>query len=200
MSLTIPPGFGLAAFEVISVQGTSPFVTTIGVDLGDVGGDFQGAAGFLFEQYEAAFISLMSTAFTLNRVVLTVGEDGPGGSVISGNTPVTGTRTGTFGSVVQAVLVNKVTNVLGRQGRGRMFLPGMLSQTEVNTSGIISSASVTSFQAGVTSFLTGLNEPEPGYPGPCPPVLLHSNNVLAPTPIVGLVVTNKTGIIRKRIR
>lgn len=200
MSLIIPPGYGLAAIEVTSIQGTSPFVTTIGLDLGAVGGDFVDAANRVFVCYTNNFLTSMGTAFTVNRVILTVGQDGGSGSVISTESPVAGTRTGTFGSVVQAVLLNKVTNVLGRQGRGRMFIPGVLSQTEVNTSGIISSGSVTAFQADADGFYDELLDPGITSAPSLPPVLLHSNAVLAPTTIQALQVSSKTGIQRKRIR
>lgn len=200
MSLTIPPGYGLAAIEVTSIQGTSPFVTTIGVDLGDASGDFVAAANRVFITYTNNFLTSMGTAFIVNRVILTVGQDGGSGSVISTEPAIAGTRTGTFGSVVQAVLLNKVTNVLGRQGRGRMFIPGVLSQTEVNTSGIISSGSVTAFQADADGFYNDLLDPGATSGPALPPVLLHSNAVLSPTPIEALQVSNKTGIQRKRIR
>lgn len=200
MSLVIPPGYGLAAVEVISVAGTSPFVTTIGVDLGEAGGDFVAAANAVNWAYVNAFQTSMGAAFTVQRVILTVGDDGPGGSVTSNVPPAPGTRSGNFGSVVQAVLVNKVTNVLGRRGRGRMFIPGCLSQTEVNTSGIISSGSIATFQSDVDQFYDELVTPVAVDVPPVPPVLLHSNNVLTPTPIISLQVSPKTGIIRKRIR
>lgn len=200
MSLTIPPGFGLAAIEITSVQGTSPFITTCGVDLGEVGGDFVAAANNVFRAWSNAFIPTMGTAFLINRVILTVGSDGPSGSVVSTETPVPGVRSGTFGSVAQAVLANKVTNVLGRQGRGRMFIPGCLSQTEVNTSGIISAGSVTSFQTDVDQFYNSLIDGEGVTGVPTPPVLLHSAPSLSPTPVLAFQVSNKTGIIRKRIR
>lgn len=199
MTLIIPPGFGSASFVFTSATGTSPFVTTIGVDLGNAGGDFVEAANTLMTYYMQALGSITDNDLALERVTLAVGQDGPGGSVDSDLPPIQATSSGTFGPVAVGVLIRKVTNELGRRGRGRMFLPGTNLESGTETDGTLTSAYRTSVTSAVNSFFSLLSNgssPLLAYP----PVLLHSTPPADPTDITGLVVADLVGVIRGRIR
>lgn len=202
MSLVIPPGYGSAAFVLTGAPGTQPYVTTIGLDLSNAGGAWVDAANQAFAAYDVAFKSETSSALTLDHVTLTVGSDGPGGSVDSVNAPSPGTRNGNFPPTALSCIARKTTNELGRRGRGRMFIPGILSESEVDEDGSIVSARRTAVNAALALFFDELSAPT--YPGgiSLPPVLLHgpSSSPIPPTPITGLTVSDTVGWIRGRIR
>lgn len=199
MTLVIPPGFANAAFVFGSTEGTPEFVTTMGVDLSEFGGAFVDCANTLMTYYSQTIGETTDSALTLVRVNLAVGSDGPGGSVDSSLPPIPCGRTGTMGPVAMSAIARKTTVELGRRGRGRMFLPGVLTQTEVTEGGAIGSTRLASLQIAVDDFFSALNEGEdPLFAAP--PVLLHSSAPADPTPIVGLALAPLVGWIRGRIR
>lgn len=199
MPLIVPPGFGLAAFVFTSTSGTPPIVTTLGVDLGDVGGAFVEAADLLHAAYAVNIGPETDNSLTLDHVNLQVGDDGPGGSVDSAVGPSAMTRSGTGPPVSMSVIVRKITNDLGRRGRGRMFLPGLLTTTNVDENGIVASGRRTEIITAVGAFLSDISDVG-ATPGPCPPVLLHSSAPADPTPVVNIAVSAQVGWIRGRIR
>lgn len=199
MSLVIPPGFGNAAFVFTSASGTAPFVTTLGIDLSAAGGDFVEAANTVMTYYAQNMASVTDNDLTLDHVTLAVGSDGPGGSVDSDLAPIPMTSSGTFGPVAVGVLARKVTNELGRRGRGRMFLPGTNLESGTEVDGTLTSGYRTSMQTALDDFYDDLangSSPLLAYP----PVLLHSAAPTDPSPITGLAVADLVGIIRGRIR
>lgn len=203
MSLVIPPGFGSAALIFNGAQGTQPYVTTIGVDLNAAEGDFVGAANSVMAAYAASIIGRTSNQLTLDRVTLSVGQDGPGGSVDSDLAPYPGTSTGTFPPTALSAIARKVTNRLGRGGRGRMFLPGAVTETEVDQDGALTPASRAALNPELEDFLDNLRLGNPGGPPTAQismtPVLLHSNSD-APDEITSLIASDLVGWIRGRIR
>lgn len=199
MTLIIPPGFGNAAFIFTGAVGTQPYVTTLGVDLSQYGGDFVGAANALKAAYAVILGPETSSALTLDRVTLTVGDDGPGGSVDSSTAPTAMTRSGTYPPTACSAIARKVTNVLGRRGRGRMFLPGVLSESEIDQDGTVAATRRTSLDAALANFYELLDEGDGGQ-FPLPPFLFHTQAPADPTPIVQLTVSDLVGWIRGRIR
>lgn len=199
MTLIIPPGFGSASIVMTATVGTPIFVTTIGVDLDAFGGDFVLAANRVMASYATTIGAVTDSSITVDRVTLAVGDDGPGGSVDSDLTPVPGGRSGTMAPASMAAIVRKSTDSLGRRGRGRMFLPGVLTQIEVGEDGQIIPARISTLQTAVTAFEAALNQTtDPATT--LPPVLLHSSAPADPSPITGLTVTPTVGWIRGRIR
>lgn len=200
MSLVIPPGFGVAAFVLTGAQGTQPYVTTMGLDLTEYGGDFAGAANDAFLTYAGKVMPGTSNQLTLDRVTLSVGVDGPGGSVDSSLPPVAGGASGQFPPTACSVIARKVTNVLGRRGRGRMFLPGVAQEGQIDQDGTLTASTRASLNTMLADFLGTLQVGTVGIPQP--PVLLHSAslNPIPPTPLTGLVVSDLVGWIRGRIR
>lgn len=200
MSLVIPPGFGSAAFVFTGAVGTQPYVTTMGLDLGDAGGDFVGAANRAFDAWEEVLIAETSNALTLDRVTLAVGSDGPGGSVDSSRTPIPGEDSGTYGPTAMSAIGRKVTAELGRAGRGRMFLPGFLAENAVDPDGSVVAARRDAITIALDTFVANL-QLGGTVPGMLlPPVLLHSAGGPAPTPIETMVCSDLVGWIRGRIR
>lgn len=198
MSIIIPPGYGQAALVFTSSTGTPPFVTTIGIDMQNYTDDYVGAANHVMQSYADAFKSVTDNDLTLDRCVLSVGQDGPGGSVDSDLAPIPMTSTATFGAVCIAVMLRKTTARLGRAGRGRMFLPGTHNENGVETDGTLTSAYRTTMSSAVSQFTAYLLGGVPPAAG-AQPVLLHSTPNMAPDSLT-LSVADMVGVIRGRIR
>lgn len=200
MSVIIPPGYGLAALVLDGPDGTGPFVTTIGVSLSQVGGDFIAAANAIMEAYGETIMPDTSDALSLTKCVLSVGQDGPGGSVESDRLAYTGENTGPIAPLAMSAIGRKATAQIGRGGRGRMFLPGSIDETGVDEGGYLTLTVQTGWTANMEAFREYLEAVPGGSPVPAvPPVLLHSDE-RTPTPITSISCAPQVGWIRKRIR
>ena len=205
VGVIVPVGYGHAAWVFSSPFGTPAFVTTMGVDLSDVGGNFVGAADHLFDAYVENFIETTSSQLNLDRVLLTIGVDGGGnGSVESTREQVQGEDNGSHLPLNVGLILRKQTLLLGREGRGRMFLPGALNSNQVNEGGTVDPGAITGFSNAGNSFLEDIRAIDaPGAPEPTltpmEPVLLHSSDRV-PTPITSMGVSSLLGVQRKRVR
>lgn len=157
------------------------------------------AANAVMEAYSDSLLLNTASALTLDRVTLSVGQDGQGGgSVDSDLAPVPGGAAGTYPPTAMSAILRKTTNALGRAGRGRMFLPGVLTETDVDPDGTVVVGKRTTLNTAAATFQARLIEQDV-YPS-VPPVLLHSSGTLAPTPITSFTVSDLVGWIRGRIR
>lgn len=199
VGVEIPVGYGLASVEIQAAFGTAPFYTTMGVDLGDAGGDFVLAADSIKKSFTDSFGARLGNQFTVTGVNLLIGADGPSGSVRSSSGPVTGSRTSASDAVGMAAVVYKITNTLGRAGRGKSLLPGVLAESDVGAAGTIDTAPKASILTAYENWLTDLVTPALGFIS-TPPVLLHGETILmAPSPVVGATVRDKVGWVRGRL-
>lgn len=199
MTLVIPPGFASAAFVMTATEGTPPFVSTCGLDISSAGGDFVAAANSAFDAWALAVMPVIDTDVTLDRVTLSIGQDGPGGSVDSTEVAVQGGRSGDTAAFAMAAIIRKVTNTIGRRGRGRIFLPACLSDAEVDQAGTVLAARATILRNAMLAFDQRLRG-DLGTGLVMPPVLLHSQEPADPTPIVDWAVSDLVGWVRGRIR
>lgn len=202
VSLVIPPGFGLASIILTGPEGTQPYVTTIGVGLADAGGDFVGVANRVFDSYASVFDTLTNDKLIFDRVSLLVGSDGGNGSVDSDLAPRQAVRSVDMAPTAMSLIARKNTAVLGRRGRGRMFIPGVLADGDVMATGAIEAASKPIFEDALEEFLTSLSLVGPSIYPIAPPYLLHSEGAssTSPSPITSLTPGPLVGWIRKRIR
>lgn len=202
MSLVVPPGYGLAAINIVGPDGTEPYVTTIGVSTADAGGDFTAIADRVLAAYILAFSELTNDQLFIDRVSLYVGSDGPSGSVDSTFAGVQGGREVEMAPTAMSLIGRKQTNYLGREGRGRMFLPGLLADGDVNARGAIESASIPGFLEAMQDFGEALVDTGTMSGPIAPPYLLHSDRPGAPAPslITSLTPAPLVGWIRGRIR
>lgn len=204
MSLVIPPGFASASIVLTGPLGTAPYVTTIGLDLGDAGADFVGVANLVHAAYEECFMSTTNEKLALAKVTLLIGSDGGNGSVDSTRPAIEGGNGSAMQAIAMAPIIRKQTASLGRSGRGRMFLPGCLGELDVNDNGQLEPA----FRAGIQeaaedffAYLTSGVVPGSDVRPPAPPVLLHSETgPPLPSTILGASVSPTVGWIRKRLR
>lgn len=197
----IPVGYGLFTPQY-QLQGDSePMVVTLGVDVSNWGGDFQGQV----ERLTAAWASeisnvLMGNTYTLTKGILYIGQDG--GASIPFEDVVNDPGPGTGGRLPQncAVLVDKLTSVAGRRGRGRLYLPGSLSETAVDNVGVIAGTNLTTHQDAFDAFLAALLFDEQGADPTSPPVLFHASGDQTPTPITAFSVQPRIATQRQRLR
>lgn len=200
MSINIPEGFGSFAMEVTGNAGTAPYIFTIGIAIDDAGSLVENANQVFFG-YQEAFQSLTFDAFTFTRGILTVpAGDGAYGSVETDLDPWTGSASGDPGPVGMAVLVQKRTGLLGRAGRGRLFLPGLIGEGDVDIDGNISNSSVDLYQSAINDWVEFMVTDHAPINVNTNPMLLHSSNSLPPSAITSMVVQKKIGWIRKRLR
>lgn len=198
MSLHIPLDYGLAAVHVSAPFGTPDFVTTIGVSLADTGTTVD-MANHVMTAYKTAWQDLMLNQYTVDHVSLYVGNgDDPSGSVDSTVDPFNGVRSGAGEAVAMAPIVRKQTPVLGRQGRGRMFIPGVLLTSEVSATGYLGDTPREAIDDAAQSFYDELtNDDTVGTA--LNPYLFHTSATVAPTLITGFQTAGRVGWIRKRL-
>lgn len=199
MSVIPPAGFGAAAWILTGPDGTSPFITTMGVEVDPVE-DTEVVANHLFDVYANSWLGQTGNVFTLERCVLTLPVgNGTVGTVESTVPSEIGALSGERCSLSMALLINKRTGGIGRRSRGRMFIPGVIPATGVDTGGNLESTDVGAYQQVADLFLAGLAANAAPFPTSTPGVLLHSD-AGAPTPVTQLTVSTKVGSLRRRIR
>ena len=209
MPLHIPAGMGSAAFIVSGSAGTPNYVTTLGIDLTDAEGAWVHASDMINACYKNAFRAVMNSAYKLEDVLLTISDGTNLGSVSSSTAAWAGANSGTPAAISMAPIMRKQTTVIGRQGKGRMFLPGMLNGGAANSSGDLPSTFLATMNTAAGHFWDYLALPESRsselFPAnlldtALPPLLFHADAAKEPTPINSFSVATKVGWIRGRIR
>lgn len=202
MTLEIPTGYAHIGMQFRHNLDPEPWWVTWGVDVSDFGTtDLAEIGAGNINAFWPTFVDQFSTAVTLLGCQVRLGDD-------SASPPVHFQADGRNGSNTDAklpqncaLLVKKQTGLGGRQHRGRMFMPGVLSEGEVDAVGQISSASMTSLTGDVVNFLSAL---ESGVgEGPMPMVVLHNQtgtDTPLPTPVTSLVVDPRISTQRRRLR
>lgn len=200
MPLIIPPDYALATWEFSGAPGTAPFATTCGFRVDGWLDSQVAAANHLFTAYQLSWLLNTDSEITLDRVTLLIGDLNGNGSVESDLSPEAGQTATADGPISMAVIMRKTTDQLGRKGRGRCFIPGVLGTEDVNQDGTIKTASLAVFQATADDFHDNVTSPGGAPTGALEPVLLHNDPALAPTVISNFTVTPLVGWIRGRIR
>lgn len=199
MALVIPPGFALASWHFVSDSGTPPYVTTCGTTLADEPGSEVELADALFNAYATNILPATSSVLALDHV--TVQTPAGGGLLASFTSTETSSQGGDSGApspLGAAIVLKKVTAVGGRAGRGRMFLPGTVMESQVDANGFVNPAQLTAVRDAMVDLWADVAIAAPG----ATPVLLHdeASPVTAPSTITAWVAAPIIGWIRKRIR
>jgi len=139
------------------------------------------------------FRDVIGSSYTYTGATITVGNDG--GGIIFESVAGQGAGIGESQSVPQntAYLFRKTTALGGRKGRGRMYVPGV-GETVVNAAGVLTAARITTVNASASTFVIQLaisNNPM---------VLLHSDPLVAPTPVTNLLCQPVVATQRRRLR
>jgi hypothetical protein len=188
--MIIPAGFAQAT---VTYGGAAlPFgaVTTMGLDptgsltVEDVAEAFHGI-------WTTQWDNVLIDAVTMVSTEVKFGPNASGPTAVFTD-PITGDLSDSGSPANTAFLVHKNTAIGGRQGRGRIYVPGV-SEALVGAAGALTSGTVTSINTlmatiGASLALAG-----------CPCVLLHSD-ALTPTPITTFSCDGKAATQRRRLR
>lgn len=153
-------------------------------------------ADAIFDAWNASIGSLMDAEVLMGPVELRVGQDGGDALAVSGTHIANGGTVQSAAPSNVAVLIQKRSTRGGRRGRGRMYVPWLISDANVNEVGIIVAGTVTAIQTECIDFLAGLTAASTGM------VLLHNTGGSAPgSPDVvnALIVDNLIGTQRRRL-
>lgn len=185
MATIIPPGFAEVSLRIRHTLLARAAFTTFGISIVAGGGNPQDLAAQVDMACAPFLYAGFDTNVVVDRVRVTIGQDG--GPPVIGDLPVNrpGGRGMNSTAPALALLVNKVTSLGGRRGRGRFFLPWYVSVANVSEAGTIAPAEVTSLQTRMAEWHGDFDDQG------ISPVILHRTGVSvppAPTPIVGFQV------------
>lgn len=202
MATVIPPGFGLVALRHTLAGDNEAMFVTFGVEFLTTPGA-QAHAINICDAWQVAGgpLDSMSNLYTFTGAVLSVGQDGGPPVIVEEPRSAPGRDTSSPLPQNCALLVRKRTNLAGREGRGRMYVPGF-SEGNTTATGGIPSANLTATQTRYNTFFSNLSEPPDA--GAVNMVILHTWPQLgalpAPTPVTSLVVDAVVATQRRRLR
>ncbi len=196
MGVTIPVNYGLLAFHTKTDLDPEEMLWTVGVNLTSVS-DPQDVCTDAHAAWSDHIADLTSTIVDLTRVTLKVGPSSTG-ATYQDVTAASGNDGGSLLPPNSAVLVQKLTNLGGRKGRGRVYLPGIseISGT-LDSSGTFSSGEAGVITAAMNALLLDIGTGSASEGAPL--VLLHSDST-TPTLIVQFFCENKIATQRRRLR
>jgi hypothetical protein len=196
MSLLIPPGHVQASFRFALVGDAEEMHTTVGYATGAGGATGTALADLLADKFLAAYpAGKIYNSWTFRGVTIYVGQDGGPPAVFESSPSKVriGTAAGSTVPNNSAAVVRKMTDLAGRRGRGRLFIPPFfLGKDSVDGRGYIYQAEIAAFQADIAAWFSGAAWR-----------LLHSTGLSAapaPTPISSFVLQPQIGTQRRRMR
>lgn len=199
------PGYADVAFEMVLGGMTRPAYTTFGVDTSLTDPLAVAAAVDASANVAGSFYAMFDSSITFTDIRVSLGTDGS--EDIIGVLAVNKVPSTSKGTVPPncAVLVHKVTARGGRRGRGRMFLPWALGETNVDEAGIIDSPTLTDLNGKINMFRTTLNTNDvpmvllhqPSKPGTTHPTVPGPPNLVTSLVVDKLVSTQKRRLGRK---
>jgi hypothetical protein len=200
VTMHIPDGFGSVAWEYTGTAGTAPYIVTCGIAIPtDVA--LVDLANFVFTTWTDTWMPNTFSEFTCVRATITLPAPGGGLGSVESNVPsVVGAATGDPALVAVAVLQNKHTGLIGRPGRGRWFIPGLLGEDDVDVSGTLGSSTITLYDGLADNWLADMHTGVPDSAEGVNPYILHSDASLPPSAINDITTSTKVGILRKRLR
>lgn len=140
--------------------------------------------------------SRLDAQVTITSIRASVGQDGGADLVYVLGTSIVGQNNVSALPPNCAVLVHKRTLRGGRRGRGRLFIPWCVSETNVDEAGLIATAEVTTIQTAMNVFRTALGSFN------VPMVILHNpglSTMGAPDTVTSLVVDKLLSTQRRRL-
>jgi len=193
--MIIPAGFAQLNFYFTMENTIRGAEVTWGVELLDLGKDAQTIADNARVAWEESLLLVQSSFIRLEKVRAKLGPNSTG---LAAESP-----SGVSGSVDSqpeapntAVLINKVTGVGGRRGRGRTYLPGAPTN-QVGYDGFVTEDYRDDVQAAVVLFMSKLEADDLGS------VLLHAAGETAtpaPSNITSTSVSTLAATQRRRLR
>jgi len=190
----IPSGYGEATLEIRGGP-SDPINIVFGYEFGIINQTPNENAQNCYESFFGGSNIWSRMVGPLVGTKCTVNEN-HSGTTLTGEYALT-TPTGSPGLLAlppnNAVLIRKVTSQGGRQGTGRMYVPGQI-ETEVDSLGLIGAASLANVQAGATGMHGDLEA------NAIPMYLLHAVAGPSPVLVTALSVQPLIATQRRRIR
>lgn len=197
MADIIPPGYAEASIPLKHGGLARAAVITFGVELNDV--PTTADANAMLVTWKDFMQSSLDASVTAGPLTYRVGQDGGEALVVPGSTTFQGTRDTTGSTPANlAMLLHKRTSRGGRRGRGRMYIPWVLADTDVDEVGAVLSSVVASWNTGLATLLINIQSTSkvdnmvvlhsPSRPGTENPTSPGSPNVvttLVADPIIG---------------
>jgi hypothetical protein len=203
MPLIIPVGFAQVTLPLLHVSQSREAVVTFGVNW-----DESGTGPDVCDAIMQTWIDEIGDRVDEGCV------QGPVRAAIGGpdneNLQVEGTLTyGSPGTASKlpsnvSLLVRKITDRGGRRGRGRMYVPWLLNESDVNDVGVIDGTYRSSLQVSFDNWLDLLSSGPPGSSTPMQ--ILHSTDPDqstlpgSPNTVTSLVVDQLVATQRRRLR
>lgn len=205
--VVIPPGFGNFVCQLQLTGRALPYSITIGYQqLSEFETAVQAANGmFVSLSTVASSVSgpfeggQMGDQWTFTRVIAYQNNGGTltrGDSSLTAVPGIVGVANGMI--VSSAVRVTKRGDQVGRHYQGRMFVPYLRGEAEVDQRGIITPIQLSQLQQSWGAVLSRMEDQEN------PAVILHApvaiGPTIPPTPITQLIVQQRVGTQRRRLR
>lgn len=189
MTVHLPPGFANLTIGLFGPGGSNNKSVSVGWQV-DTGMNF---AGFL-TNVENALIDAMQDAFLSNYTITDLTVVGPDTSE-ERSVNLIGGRDGEVAAPSTCYLVRKSTALRGVAHRGRVFLPGVLTDEDVDSDGSINPDILEDVRLRWVSFI---NQVESSTDWNA--YLLHSSSSLDPDRIINWPVDPRIATQRRRLR
>lgn len=204
MATVIPPAYAQVAFLHEHAPDPEPMICTMGFDLTGVGGAFEDAVEAILNAWQLQVVPNMDTNTLSIGCVAQIGQDGGPPLRIEVVTPTAGAIAGEYLPQNCALLVRKLTTLGGREGRGRMYVPYILLESDVSEVGAVATTRLADLQTTFSNLHADWMNTIGASAPATPPVLLHSEPQLGltpvPTPITAFAVDGRIATQRRRLR
>lgn len=188
--MIIPTGFGQVTLNFAGNGLANPGACVFGIDqAGGVAVD--DAAENIYNAFSSTILTRLTDDITLTSCLVKFGPNTTGPSAEFSGTEAGGLG-GSGATSNTAYLVRKNTALGGREGRGRMYLPGV-QEASVGSDGLLDTTARDLLQDECDTFRDALGLLT------VPLVLLH-NSATAPTAVTGLAVQARAATQRRRLR
>lgn len=169
--MTIPPGYADISVRLTNAAVQRPCYITFGVNPTETNPDT--VAGIVSTSLGVAggFHTKLDNNVSIGPVVARLGQDGGEALVGVSELVIAGTAVLASPPPNVALLVHKRTQRGGRRGRGRLFLPWFLGETDIDEGGTVLQATATSIQTALEVWRSDLATRS------CPMVILHEPGV-----------------------
>ncbi|AXH79007.1 MAG: hypothetical protein [Circular genetic element sp.] len=197
MGVQIPNGHGQASQEWLLDGAPHPFMVVTGHAFGPTGTvqDFADSVHASWATFFGA-PSTRSPNVRLGRTRVLYRNNAGMLEAAENGTIITGTGVLNPAPPPQVcILGQKRTLFAGRQYRGRMYIPGfILNEGNIDSAGIIDSATRGVVQGWINTWLSGLNASQ------YPVKLLHESLAIAPTAVTSINIDSRVATQRRRLR
>ena len=159
MTLVIPPRYAEATWILRNTGDPVAWNVTCGLYMQSGGPFDHDIAQFVYNAFRDTWLAKMPPEVSLTGVVLAVGQDGGPPLRLEHNSTATGGENESKLPQNCALLMRKTTARAGRRGKGRMFLPNVLNEGQVDTVGVIVPNYYAALNVVATQFFAALTAP-----------------------------------------